>query len=114
MNYMILNSLTHVLFNGPIMMYIGYTHPKHIFFYWLLLVLGILVLLLLLYKILTIEARAWLVVHLLLFAPLFIWIGYLGVTRSTIPKYYYSFLTAIGIAAFGYHLVKIVKYLLKI
>ena len=107
MNYKILNSLVHVGFNGPLMMYIGYTKPKHKFFYWLLLVLGILILIDLLYKLYTNNLRAWLVVHLVLFVPLFIYTGYLGISSKNIDYYYYSFLSAIGIAAFGYHLVKL-------
>jgi len=50
---------------------------------------------------------AWLYVHLVLFVPLFIYIAYHRIINQKIPNYTYSFLLAIGIAAFGYHLVRL-------
>lgn len=102
-------SLSHVLFNGPYMIYIGFVKPKSIIFYYLLFFIGLIVLLDILYKFYHQQFYAWYYVHLFLFAPLFIYGGYLGITYQKIPYYVYSFLLAIGLAAFFYHLIKLIK-----
>lgn len=89
------------------MIYIGYVKPKHKLFYWLLLLIGIGLILDILYKYYKNTMHAWLVIHLILFAPLFLYTGYLGINDKKIPYYLHSFILAIGIAALGYHLIKI-------
>ena len=108
MNKHTLISLIHILINGPLMIYIGYFKPKDIIFYWLLLLIGIGLIFDILYKYYKNQVHAWLVIHLLLFAPLFIYTGYLGIKRDKIPYYLHSFILAIGIAAFGYHILKLI------
>ena len=108
MNKHTLISLIHILINGPLMIYIGYFKPRDIIFYWLLLLIGIGLILDILYKYYKNQVHAWLVIHLLLFAPLFIYTGYLGIKRDKIPYYLHSFILAIGIAAFGYHILKLI------
>lgn len=102
-------STFHVVFNGPYMIYIGYAQPKNIIFYWILFLIGIFLILDIIYKYYKNKMHAWLYVHLILFAPLFIYTGYLGIKKDKIPYYLYSFLLAIGIAAVGYHLIKLLK-----
>ena len=108
MNIHKLISIVHILVNGPLMMYIGFFKPKNILFYWLLLIIGIVLILDIIYKYHKKKIHAWLLVHLILFAPLFIYTGYLGIKKEKIPYYCYSFILAIGIAAFGYHLIKLI------
>ena len=108
MNIHKLISIIHVLINGPLMMYIGFFKPKNILFYWLLLVIGISLILYILYKYHKKKIHAWLLVHLILFTPLFIYTGYLGIKKEKIPYYLYSFILAVGIAAVGYHLLKLI------
>ena len=104
-----INSLSHIMFNGPLMIYIGVTHPKNIIFYWLLLIIGIIIIALFCYKALTNQLYAFLIVHLVLFSALFLSIAYLRFTNQTIPYYLYNFLIAIGIAAIGYHTMKLLN-----
>ena len=50
---------------------------------------------------------AWLVVHFLLFSTLFFAICYYHFSGKKVPYYLYSFCVAIGIAAIGYHALKL-------
>ena len=90
------------------MIYYGYFKPKNIIFHWILLIIGILLILDILYRYLKNKMHAWLYVHLFLFAPLFIYTGYLGVNKIKIPYYLHSYILAIGLAALGYHVLKFV------
>ena len=51
----------------------------------------------------------WLYIHLLLFSVLLLSIVYYKFYKNKVPVYLYSFLLAVGIAAFGYHLLKIIR-----
>ena len=108
MNKHQLISLIHILINGPLMIYIGYFKPKNMIFHWILLILGILLVIDIIYRYIQKKIHAWLIVHLILFAPLFIYTGYLGIRKEKIPYYLHSFILAIGIAALGYHLIKLI------
>ena len=108
MNKHTLISLIHVFINGPLMIYIGYFKPKNIIFYWILFLIGIGLILDILYRYVKNNIHAWLVIHLILFAPLFAYTGYLGINKEKIPYYLHSFILAIGIAALGYHILKLV------
>lgn len=48
----------------------------------------------------------WLVIHLAVFFPLLIWIGWKG---RDAPKIVFSVLLAIGFAAIGYHLARLLQ-----
>lgn len=102
-------SLIHILINGPIFIYIGIVMPYNILFYILLLLLAIIIIISFIYRYINKQLYAWLYVHLLLFATLLLYICYLRFTQQNIPKYLYSFLTAIGIAAIGYHIIKLFR-----
>ena len=100
-------SLSHILFNGPLMIYIGIVHPQNVLFYWLLLFIGLAIIAIFVYKAINKKLYAFLVVHLVLFATLFITIAYLRLSDKKIPYFLYNFLIAIGVAAIGYHLLKL-------
>lgn len=101
--------LVHMFVNGPLMIYIGYNKPINVYFYWILLIIGIIILIRVLYKLYNKEMSAWFYVHLILFAPLFIYTGYLGIMREQISGYNYNFILAIGMGALGYHLIELIN-----
>jgi len=107
MNKHLIIHLFHIIIFGPLLIYIGYSKPSQLYFYYILGILGILLLIDILYRLITKHMYAWLYVHLVLFVPLFIYIAYHRIINQKIPNYTYSFLLAIGIAAFGYHLVRL-------
>ena len=103
--------LFHIFFNGPLLIYIGYVKPTDIYLYLYLLLKASTFLVYLLYKLYTTSNLSpWLYVHLILFMPLFIYVGYLGTYNLTIPNYLYEFLIAIGLGAIAYHLYKLKNY----
>ena len=105
--------LSHLLINGPLMIYIGYTKASTIYVFYLLFILGIFMLGYLGFKWFKNEMSAWLYVHLLVYIPLFMYTGYLGINNMEIPWYNYEFILAIGVAASGYHLLKIIDHYKK-
>jgi hypothetical protein len=109
MNINLIISLVHVFFTGPLLIYIGLTKPINIIYYYILLLLAVIITIAFIYRYLYKQLYAWLYVHLLLFATLLYSIFYLKITNNKIPYYLYSFLLAIGIAAIGYHLIRIFK-----
>jgi len=109
MDYDFIISLIHVFFTGPLLIYIGLTKPDNIIFYYALLLLALIKIIAFIYRLLKKQLYAWLYVHLLLFVTLLLSIFYLKFADQKIPYYLYSFLVAIGIAAVGYHLIKIFK-----
>jgi hypothetical protein len=102
-------SLIHIFITGPLFIYIGLVMPKNILFYILLFLLAIIIIISFIYRYINKQLYAWLYIHLFLFATLLFYISYLRFTQQKIPKYLYSFLIAIGIAAIGYHIIKIYR-----
>ena len=109
MNEDLIISLVHVFFSGPYLIYLGLYKPKSIYFYILLFILALVIIGAFIYRYLTNKLYAWIFVHLLLFVVLFLTISILRFMNKEIPYYLYSFLLAIGIAAVGYHIIKIYK-----
>lgn len=109
MNPHIIISLVHVLLLGPFLIYLGLYKPECKYFYITLCILAFVILGVGIYKYLHNSLYAWLIVHLILFATLFLTVSVLRFTNQEIPPYLYSFLLAIGIAAVGYHTIKIYK-----
>jgi hypothetical protein len=109
MDYYFIISLIHVFITGPLLIYIGLTKPLNIIYYYALLLLALIIIIAFIYRLFKKQLYAWLYVHLLLFVTLLLSIFYLKITDQKIPYYLYSFLVAIGIAAVGYHLIKIFK-----
>ena len=106
--YTILN-IAHILFNGPLLIYISLAKPENVYFYYLLLLVGAAITYTSINKILNNKGYKWLYVHLLLFAPLILRVGYLGAKEVKIPYYLYSFLQAVGIGAVGHHAISLIK-----
>jgi hypothetical protein len=102
-------SLIHIFITGPLFIYIGLAKPNHILFSLILFFLALIIVIAFIYRLLKKQLYAWLYVHLLLFATLLFYISYLRFTQQKIPDYLYSFLVAIGIAAIGYHIIKLFK-----
>ena len=111
LNYHLILNISHVLFNGPLLLYISLAKPENVYFYYLLLLVGAAITYNSISKILNNTAYKWIYVHLLLFAPLFLYVGYLGVKEEKIPYYLFSFMQAIGTGAIGHHAISLIKKL---
>jgi hypothetical protein len=94
--------LFHIILVGGLFMYVGTTRnniPK--FMYPTLFVLGIIILLYHVYKSIVKPQRAWInYIHIVLIAPLLMYIGYNGVNT---PRKAFELLLMAGFAAIGYH-----------
>lgn len=96
----------HIIFVGPFLMFIGITKPKNDFIYNILLILGLLVCLKFMYLLITrklSQSSVWYIIHVIMFSTIAI---YVGLLKSKVPNIGYSLLVAIGVAAFGYHLIR--------
>ena len=99
-------SIFHVLFTGPMLIYLGKVKPQKPIIYHTILALGIALGIYFLYKILIEKYKSpWFVLHLLIFIPLLIWVGLLG---TNAPPFLFSIFVALGCAAIGYHGIKLV------
>ena len=103
-------SAVHILFTGPFLLYVGIVQPENIYFYYVLFGLAVVIILAFLNKFIRNELYAWLFVHLFLFAALLLTVSVLKIMCQKVPEYLYSFLTALGIAAVGYHIYKVAKH----
>jgi len=99
----------HVLFNGPLLIYVSLNKPENIKFYYLLFMMGLVILYVGMNKIMKKRGYRWLYAHMLLFSPLLLRMGYLGINGKDIPNYMYSFLRAVGVGAIGHHMITIIK-----
>ncbi len=97
----------HIFFNGPFLIYFGLMKPTSTIFYVIVLLMGLAIIYAFYEEYMKNNLYAWLTVHLLLFATLFLSISALHFMGKKIPYYLYSFCVAIGIAAIGYHALKI-------
>lgn len=109
---MITTNLIHILFSGPLLMYVGHQKPEQQWIYTLLLVIGIFLVVFFAWHIfehLPVSQRhIWLILHAVVFSGLLIYVGFKGPKASQVA---FSLLLAIGIAAFGYHLVRLIDRL---
>ncbi len=92
-------------------MYIGIAKPESIYFYVVLLLMAIAIIIAFISEYMKRTLSPWLYIHLLLFSLLLLSIVYYKFYKGDVPLYLYSFLLAVGIAAFGYHLLKIIRKL---
>ena len=111
MNQDLIISAVHVLFTGPFLLYVGVVQPENIYFYYVLFGLAVVIILAFLNRFFRKELYAWLFVHLFLFAALLLSVSVLKIMGKKVPPYLYSFLVAVGIAAVGYHIYKVVKHM---
>jgi TctA family transporter len=104
-------SFIHILFTGPFLAYVGLTKPKSDWIYYLMAAIAVFAAIYLLYKLFGSPwqpDKIWYIAHLLLFIPLLL---YISIYRSNMNPTFFSFLTAVGIGALGYHMVKLGRYL---
>jgi hypothetical protein len=98
--------MLHILFIGPLLIYVGLVKPQNSIFYSVLLGLGLLVILKFAYLLLSeslSQRSVWYILHIVLFAVISL---YVGIQQTNTPRIGYSLLLATGIAAFGYHLLR--------
>lgn len=96
----------HVLVLGPLLIYLGLFDSKPKWVYNTVLALGILGTIFFAWLVIFKRERYWMIVHLLVFAPLLIYYGWFGEKAHWFAG---SLLIAIGCAAIGYHIVKKLK-----
>jgi len=97
--------LVHIFIFGTIFLYVGIKSTNTpAFMYPVLLTLGIVILFYHTYKVylkLAAGKNPWVnLFHILIVAPLLIFIGY---NKETTPRYAFEFLIMLGFAAIGYH-----------
>jgi hypothetical protein len=101
--------LIHILFVGPLLIYVGFMEPKYDWIYILLLLLGLFIFGKFLYMLVTnslSQRYVWFLLHMLMFASLLMYVGIWRIMKKDVPHVAYSLLLALGIAAFGYHLIR--------
>jgi len=102
-------SFIHIFFTGPFLAYVGLTKPKSDWIYYLMAAIATFAAIYLLYKLLGSPwkpDKIWYIAHLVLFIPLLL---YISIYRSNMNPTFFSFLTAVGIGALGYHIVKLFR-----
>lgn len=105
-------NLAHMLVTGPVFVYVGLAETKPRWMYHFLLVFGLLLVGYFVYVISTKELsqyHVWLGIHLLIFVPLMLAVG---IMQDESPRILFSLLLAIGIAAIGYHAIRLYQHYL--
>jgi len=109
MNEKTIVHLIHMLFSGPLLLYVALAQPKNRYVYWLLMALAATICVKFAYTAFTTklsERHVWFAIHGILFASLLFYVGWMG---ADTPHVGYSLLLAVGIAAIGYHTVRLVQ-----
>ena len=99
----------HVLFTGPLLLYLGIAETKPGWVYIFVAIYALLVALLMLVNILSgpwKPIKVWYMIHLIIFVPLLL---LLAAKRDKTPRIVLSILLALGFAAVGYHSYKIFR-----
>lgn len=99
-------SILHILVSGPILLYLGLKQQKPIYVYYILLGLGIILGVFFLVEFLSKRNRLWLLIHLVVFVPLLICCGFM---KDKTPPIILSIFIALGCAAIGYHIIKLLR-----
>jgi hypothetical protein len=109
MKYSYIN-LIHIFFTGPLLIYIGLFKPEFQWIYWLLFLTGLYVMIRFSIWLAQVKElanhHAWYLMHILLVVPLLLYVGWM---KKETPSTIFSLLLALGIAAFGYHLVRLIE-----
>ena len=100
-------SLVHIFGSGPLLLYLGLRQQKPLYLYYILLVVGIILGIFFIIDFLSNKKRLWLLIHLLVFVPLLI---YCGIMKDKTPPIVLSIFIALGCAAIGYHIIRLVKF----
>lgn len=103
--------LVHILVTGPLLIWIGLKEPKLPWVYKLLFAIGALLLIIFGVKsIIGQSLNIWYLIHAILFSSLLLYAGVQGMQGSnSVPRVTFGLLLAVGIAAFGYHSVRLVQ-----
>jgi hypothetical protein len=104
-------NIVHIILIGPILLYLALEKNIHKYVYDLLLALGIILAFYFMYMIYSHKLSSyhvWLIIHLLIFAPLLMWIGF---AKEQTPRIILSLLLAVGCAAIGYHFIRLIQKL---
>lgn len=100
--------LAHILFSGPLLMYVGHQKPDAAWIYKLLLVLGVILVALFGYKSIKhqplSQMHVFYVLHACAFGGLLIYVGIHG--RKS-PDVVFSLILVVGVGAFGYHAIRL-------
>lgn len=109
MKYSYIN-LIYIFFTGPLLIFIGLFKPVFQWIYWLLFLTAVYVMIrfsIWLSQVKELSSRhAWYLMHILLVVPLLLYVGWM---KKETPSTIFSLLLALGIAAFGYHLVRLIE-----
>ena len=101
-------SLFHIFIVGPLLIYVGIQQKLSHIFYQVLYYLGIGIILLHLFKSIKKLPRIAYInyLHVLLFGPLLVYVGY---KERESPLFIYEIIEFLGVLAIFYHGVKIIK-----
>lgn len=104
--------LLHILGSGPLLIWVGLAKPESAWVYRVLLVLGLLLIVGLGAKSFSGKTlNVWYLIHAALFGSLLSYAGYFGLNGGhAVPAIAFSLMLAVGIAAFGYHLVRLLEF----
>jgi hypothetical protein len=114
LNSHIYNSLFHIFIIVPLFLTVAFMRATTpIWLYWVLTVVGIVILIYHGYRLITRwqvgSPYVWVnAFHVLLIAPLLIFVGS---QQKNGPRYGYEFLAMTGFAAFGYHIYSLIREL---
>lgn len=95
--------LFHILFVGSLFLYVGISKDRIPFFlYYILLILGLIVIIYHLYKVIAKKTKQiWVsLIHIILVGPLLLFIGY---KKQETSRKFYELLLMLAFAAIGYH-----------
>lgn len=104
-------NLLHILFTGPLLIYVGLKKPKENWIYNLFLILGIILAIYFLVLIANTpysSYHSWLFIHFAIFIPLLL---FLGIRKTQTPSIIFSITLALGIAAVGFHSIRLIQSL---
>lgn len=105
--------LVHIFITGPLLIWVGLTEPRATWVYWLLFALGLLLVAAFGVKLIIAKTlNVWYVIHAFLFSSLLVYAGYTGLHGGdAVPHVTFGLLLAVGIAASGYHSVRLIQSL---
>lgn len=104
-------NLAHILVTGPFLVYVGLVKPTSKWVYAMLFLLAVALVAVFVAHVAKREASPWLALHATLFAALLGYMGGIGAFygREEIADFTFAFLLAVGLAAFSYHLVRLMQ-----
>jgi hypothetical protein len=94
----------HIFLSGPLLIYLGIAKDIPDSVYISLFFVSIMLILLSIVNLFENPKAYWFYIHLIIFSPLLLWVS---VKRNNVHPFIKSLLLAIGVSAFGYHLIRI-------